>query len=109
MLLVRAAISEFSDQIAAFMRSIASLSTETGAALEKIIGGVESTAAKIAEIATATVEQSHNAQEVANAITSVADVTETNAAGSEQLASSSEELGAQSTTLREMVGRFLTR
>ena len=86
----------------------AALSSETGVALEKIISGVEATAAKISEIATATVEQSHNAQEVANAIQAVANVTEANAAGSEELASSSEELGAQAATLREMVGRFRT-
>ncbi|MEQ8791606.1 MAG: methyl-accepting chemotaxis protein [Pirellulaceae bacterium] len=87
----------------------ASLSSKTGTALEKIIAGVESTAEKIAEIAAATVEQSHSAQEVANAIASVSDVAEANAAGSEELASSSEQLGAQSTTLRDMVGRFQTR
>ena len=47
---------------------------------------------KIAEIATATVEQAANAQEVSKAIQSVAQVTEQSAAGSEEMASSSEEL-----------------
>ena len=54
---------------------------------------MEATAAKIAEIATATVQQASNAEEVSKAIQGVAQVTEQAAAGSEEMASSSEELG----------------
>ncbi|TWT31472.1 methyl-accepting chemotaxis protein [Blastopirellula retiformator] len=86
----------------------AKLSEQAGASLEKIIHGVESTAAKIAEIATATVEQAQSANEVANAIQSISHVTEQNAASSEEMASSSEELGAQAETLRDLVSRFRT-
>jgi len=82
------------------------LSEQTGAALEKIIAGVSSTADKISEIATATVEQAQNANEVAGAIQQVSGVTEQSAAASEEMASSSEELGAQATMLRELVSRF---
>ena len=81
-------------------------SEETGKSLKEIIEGAEATAAKIAEIATATVQQAANATEVATAIQSVADVTEQAAAGSEEMASSSEELGAQASTLRDVVSRF---
>ncbi|MFI4877198.1 MAG: methyl-accepting chemotaxis protein, partial [Blastopirellula sp. JB062] len=84
------------------------LSEQAGASLEKIIHGVESTAAKISEIATATVEQAQNANEVANAIQSISHVTEQNASASEEMASSSEELGAQADTLRNLVSRFRT-
>ncbi|MBX7167544.1 MAG: PAS domain S-box protein [Pirellulales bacterium] len=84
------------------------LSTQTGAALQKIIQGVESTAKKISEIATSTVEQARNAKEVACAIQNIAQVTEQSAAGSEEMASSSEELGAQAAGLRDMVSRFKT-
>jgi methyl-accepting chemotaxis protein len=84
----------------------AKLSEETGKALEKIIQGVESTSAKISEIATATVEQAQNANEVANAIQQVSQVTEQSAAASEEMASSSEELGAQAGSLRDLVKRF---
>jgi methyl-accepting chemotaxis protein len=84
----------------------AQLSSQTGESLKQIISAAEATAAKIAEIATATVEQAMNAQEVSKAIQSVAQVTEQSAAGSEEMASSSEELGAQSTALRELVGAF---
>ena len=84
----------------------ANLSEQTGAALEKIIFGVEATANKIAEIAEATIEQATNASEVASAIQQISQVTEQSAAGSEEMASSSEELGAQASGLRDLVQRF---
>jgi len=82
------------------------LSEQTGAALQKIIQGVEATSKEIAQIADATAEQAENASEVSGAIDQVSQVTEQSAAGSEQLASSSEELGAQAASLRELVSRF---
>lgn len=75
---------------------------------KKIIQGVEATANKISEIATATVEQSQNANEVANAIQAVSQITEQSAAASEEMASSSEELGSQATNLRDLVSGFKT-
>ncbi len=86
----------------------AQLSDETGDALKKIVQGVEATAAKISEIAAATVQQSGNAAEVSRAVQGIAQVTEQAAAGSEQMASSSEELGAQAQALRDLVSRFST-
>lgn len=84
----------------------AQLSEQTGDSLTKIIQGVEATATRIAQIADATVEQSQNANEVSNAIQQVSQVTELSAAGSEEMASSSEELGAQASALRDLVARF---
>lgn len=84
----------------------AQLSDQTGNSLKQIIQAAEATAAKIAEIAAATVEQASNAEEVSKAIQGVAQVTEQSAAGSEQMASSSQELGAQATSLRELVSQF---
>ena len=84
------------------------LSQETEESLKKIVAGVEATTAKIGEIATATVQQASNAEEVSKAIQGVAEVTEQSAAGSEQMASSSEELGAQAAALKELVSRFKT-
>ena len=86
----------------------AKLSEQTGVSLIRIVEGVEGTAAKISEIATATAEQAANAREVSAAIQNVAEVTEQSAAGSEEMASSSEELGAQASALRELVVRFRT-
>jgi methyl-accepting chemotaxis protein len=84
----------------------ADLSDQTGVALQQIIQAAEATATKIAEIATATVQQASNAQEVSTSIQSVARVTDQMAAGSEEMASSSEELGAQANVLRDLVVRF---
>ena len=84
----------------------AKLSDQTGESLKQIIAAAESTAAKIAEIATATLQQAANAEEVSRAIQGVAQVTEQSAAGSEEMASSSQQLGAQASSLRELVGQF---
>jgi methyl-accepting chemotaxis protein len=43
---------------------------------------------------------------VSGAIGQVSEVTEQSAAGSEEMASSSEELGAQATALRDLVSGF---
>jgi methyl-accepting chemotaxis protein len=82
------------------------LSRETEEALKKIVAGVETTAAKISEIATATVQQAGNAEEVSAAIQGISQVTERTAAGSEEMASSSQQLGAQAQALRDLVGKF---
>jgi methyl-accepting chemotaxis protein len=84
------------------------LSQETEEALKKIVSGVQSTAAKIGEIATATVQQASNSEEVSKAIQGISQVTEQSAAGSEEMASSSEQLGAQAQALRDLVGQFTT-
>ena len=76
--------------------------------MKKIVEGVEATAAKISEIAAATVQQAGNAEEVSRAVQGIAQVTEQSAAGSEEMASSSEELGAQAQALRELVSKFST-
>ncbi len=84
----------------------AQMSVSTGESLKRIIEGAEKTAAKIAEIAEATVQQAANAQEVTHSIQSISRVTEQSAAGSEEMASSSQELGAQSHALKDLVVRF---
>jgi methyl-accepting chemotaxis protein len=97
-------IKESTEQVA----KGAELSDETGQALKKIIESVESTAVKIAEIANATSEQAASATEVASAIRGVSEVAEQSAAGSQEMASSSEELGAQAMGLRQLVRNFKT-
>jgi methyl-accepting chemotaxis protein len=87
----------------------AQLSGETGEALKKIVESVKATAAKISEIATATVQQAANSAEVSKATQGIAQVTEQAAAGTEQMASSSQELGAQAQALRDLVSTFRTK
>ena len=84
----------------------AELSEKTGDSLKMIIDGVQATTGKIAEIASATSDQSNNAREVSAAIGRVAEVSERVAASSEEMASGSEELGAQAETLRDAVAGF---
>ncbi len=86
----------------------AKLSQDTEEALKKIVAGVGATADKIGEIATATVQQASNAEEVSKAVQGISQVTEQAAAGSEEMASSSEQLGAQAQALRDLVGQFTT-
>ena len=76
--------------------------------MKKIVSGVQTTAAKIGEIATATVQQASISEEVSKAIQGISAVTEQAAAGSEEMASSSEQLGAQAQALRDLVGQFTT-
>ena len=112
-------LAERSDQAAAEITTLieessrrveegAQLSDETGSSLREIIEGVGSTVGKISEIATATVQQAANAEEVGKAIHGISAVTEQAAAGSEEMASSSEQLGAQATALANLVARFKT-
>jgi len=84
------------------------LSNETGRSLREIIDGVNATAAKISDIAKAAVEQANNAKEISLAVGDIADVTEQSAAGSEQMAASSQELGQQAAHLQETVEKFRT-
>ncbi|MBN2476428.1 MAG: HAMP domain-containing protein [Pirellulales bacterium] len=101
---ISALIRESTDRV----QEGAQLSEATGQSLKQILEGVEATGARIGEIATATVEQTSNAEEVSRAIQGVSEVAEQTAAGSEEMASSSEELGAQAATLRQLVSRFRT-
>ena len=58
----------------------------------------------VAEIATASTEQSQGIGQVTIAVAQMDKVTQSNAAGAEESASASEELNAQAETLRELVG-----
>ena len=86
----------------------ASLSEQTGRSLKQIVDGVTTTAAQIAKIAGITVEQSQNARDVSSAIQTVSQTTEQAVASCEEMASSGEQLGAQSQGLLQMVSSFKT-
>ena len=84
----------------------ADLSDKVGDSLAAILQAVEKTAVGIAQIAEQTESQSASAGQVQTAISVVSETTEANAASSEQLAASAEELGAQSQTLLDLVAKF---
>ena len=99
---ISALIKESSQRVA----EGATQSATTGDALQRIIAAVESTAAQIGHIATETVAQAERAKEVAATVGEITQITEQTAAGAEQMAASSQELGAQATALRQVVERF---
>lgn len=84
----------------------AAQSEQSGKALERIILGIKTTAARVSDIAGAMNEQSQTAIEVSTAIHHIAKVAEDTAARSEEMAASSEQLGNQAESLQGLVGRF---
>ncbi len=84
----------------------AELSDKVGGALVEIVEAIKKTATGINEIAEQTESQSASAEQVRAAIRSVSETTESNAASAEELAASAEQLGAQSQTLQDLVGKF---
>jgi methyl-accepting chemotaxis protein len=84
------------------------LSETTERSLKEIIAGAEATALKIAGIATIATQQTANAQEVSKAIQGVVQVTDRAAAGTQEMASSSDDLGGEAAALNALIGRFKT-
>lgn len=86
----------------------AQMSGNLGAALAEILENIQQTADKVTAIAQRTNEQMAVAKEVQTAVQGIARVAEQSAAGSEEMASSSEQLGAQADALRQLVCGFKT-
>jgi len=76
--------------------------------LDQIVTKARQVDELVAEIATASREQSQGIDQVNTAVTQMDKVTQTNAAAAEESASASEELTAQAATLRELVGDLQT-
>lgn len=88
-------VAEGSDQSRRVAESLASIIQAADAAREGI-----------SEIVNVTTEQGSQVQAVSLTMRQVANVSDANAAASEELAANAEELGAQAQFLRELVGRF---
>ena len=76
------------------------LSTQVGTRLKQILEKARQVDALVAEVSTASVEQSHGIEQINAAIGQLDKVTQSNAANAEETASASEELSAQSEDLR---------
>ncbi len=83
------------------------VSQEVAAILDEIVGGVQKVAQLINEVAAATEEQARGIQQLNVAVTQMDQVTQANAANSEEAASASEELSAQAGELSNMVGQLV--
>ena len=90
------------DSIAKSANGVA-ISSKVTESLNQIVTKARQVDELVAEIATASREQSQGIDQVNTAVTQMDKVTQTNAASAEESASASEELTAQAATLRELV------
>ena len=82
------------------------LVTRSGQALEAIVASVKRVTDHTAEIAAASHEQSRGIDQVNKAILQMEQVTQANAAQTEEVASTAHALAAQASQLQTLVGRF---
>ncbi len=82
------------------------ISEEAGALIEQVVPKIDETASLIKDIATAAGEQDIGIGQITQAMNELDSVTQTNSASSQELASASEELDGQATTLAELIGFF---
>ncbi len=104
------AAQETSDKIANAIQNTqqgVEISAKVAARLQEIVGKARRVDELIAEVATASKEQSQGVVQINSAVSQMDKVTQANAASAEESASASEELNAQSLTLRDAVASLL--
>ena len=79
---------------------------KAGQQLNQLVPSIRKTAELVQEVAASSLEQSNSVREMNNAMIQVDQVTQRNAAASEELSSTAEELSAQSEALMQQVGFF---
>jgi methyl-accepting chemotaxis protein len=84
------------------------VSSEVGGILEQIVDRARKVYQLIEEVATAGAEQSKGIEQVNTAVSQMDQVTQANAANSEEAASAAEELSAQAEQMNEMVDALVT-
>ena len=82
------------------------VSEEVGNILKEIAVSVQKVTQLIAEVSSASDEQSQGISQVSSAVSQMDQVTQSNAASAEESASASEELSSQATELNEMVNEL---
>lgn len=82
------------------------VSTEVESILEHIVTSTQKVTQLIAEVSAACNEQAQGIEQVNTAVAQMDQVTQSNAANSEEAASASEELSAQANELNDMVGEL---
>ncbi len=99
---IKALISTSNAQV----KSGADLANQAGGALEDIVGAVQKVTTIVAEIATASGEQSRGLDEVNKSVTNMDEITQRNAALVEETHASAQALANQAQELTELVGFF---
>jgi len=84
------------------------VSNEVNAILTEIVSGADKVAQFIAEVSAAVKEQAQGLGQINTAVSQMDQVTQSNAANSEEAAAASEELSAQAEQMREMVNALVT-
>jgi len=84
------------------------VSNEVNAILTEIVRAADKVAQFIAEVSTAVKEQAQGLEQINKAVSQMDQVTQGNAANSEEAAAASEELSAQAEQMREMVNALVT-
>ncbi|SFU89150.1 methyl-accepting chemotaxis protein [Pseudoduganella namucuonensis] len=82
------------------------MAEQAGALLDQIVPGIAKTSDLVQEISAASDEQSVGISQINDAMGQLAHSTQTNAASSEQLAATAEELSGQAGTLQQVVAFF---
>jgi methyl-accepting chemotaxis protein len=83
-----------------------SIAENTNKSLQAVFDGINETSAIVAKIASASHEQALAVSEVTQAMVSVGDVVELNAAGSVEGAAAAEELSSQGAAMKQTMARF---
>ena len=82
------------------------LAEKAGALLERIVPSINKTSGLVQEIAAASAEQSSGIGQINSAMSQLSETTHRNAAASEELAATAEEMGNQATALLQSISFF---
>jgi len=94
------------NEISELAKSSVAVSEKAGSLLKEIVPSISKTADLVQEITAASEEQSTGINEINGAMTQLDTVTQNNAALSEELASTAEEMNSQAMSLEDMMGFF---
>jgi len=97
---------EAAGEISNLARNSVSVSEKAGNLLDEIVPSIQKTADLVQEIAASSEEQATGINEINGAMTQLDTVTQNNAALSEELASTAEEMNSQAVSLEEMMSFF---
>ncbi|WP_088189484.1 methyl-accepting chemotaxis protein [Desulfosporosinus sp. FKA] len=103
------AAKETTDMIEGSIKKVKSgtkIASDTAAALNEIVNGIEKVANLVNNIAVASTEQATGVGQINLGIMQVSQVVQTNSATSEESAAASEELSSQAAILQDMISKF---
>jgi methyl-accepting chemotaxis protein len=97
---------EAAGEISNLAKNSVSVSERSGALLDEIVPSIQKTADLVQEITASSEEQASGISEINGAMTQLDTVTQNNAALSEELASTSEQMNSQALTMEDMMTFF---